>query len=266
MNKKGVAFIFLIELIVLASFVSLMFVGASKIISNEGKYRAFNTENLGLFIERIPSIDNNFYYEFKFVKGNGTMNLSVVFTDDKIMLDSPGAIDKKYLYEYQVPRKFRLNANFESVNTLYFYKYGDTLEVLDYKDDSKLDLMSKFSSINNSILRSKGLTGNYLDYLCGVLADDEINYVIKSNVDADSIVFSKGAADYVERKYNSLTESFSGASDNLNVKLILEDNFNEVLMGSRSFIKSNDCEVSDLSSLNLVVVQSNNPRILGAFS
>jgi hypothetical protein len=69
-SKKGIALMFLFELLMIIGFISLVFAGATKIITHEGKFREFDIYNVGLFVERIPAIEDNFYYRIELITEN----------------------------------------------------------------------------------------------------------------------------------------------------------------------------------------------------
>lgn len=119
-SKRGVALVFLMELLLLVGFIALLFAGASNVISNEGKYRALDTKNVALFLERIPSIDGNFYYEFDLYN-----NSKILIAENDVFLSDVQDLQYKHNEKYYVPKAFQLNKDFSDVKTLHFYKIGN---------------------------------------------------------------------------------------------------------------------------------------------
>jgi len=131
---KGQAIFFLVEMLLLASVVLLMMYGASKLVSLESKYLDFDAYNLALFLERVPSIEGNFRYQFNF-----NTNVSVDFYPDRIALDNALETEKDYkkrfVKEYSNPVSFRLNKiKIKKAEKLFFYKIGNSLLVRDKID------------------------------------------------------------------------------------------------------------------------------------
>lgn len=262
-SKRGSVFIFLMELLLLAAFIGFMFAATTKIVTNEGKYRAFNVENLGLFMERIPSVDNNFYYEFKFVNKNGSMKVKVKFDKDVIYLDKPGTKEPRYFYEYQVPEKFQIAEEFDEVDTLYFYKYGDEFKVLKEKDDDLLyymDLIPNLPMLNPSY---ENLGTNYLSSLCN--ADVSKIFVILQKGDSNTIYFSPETSNFVFNRYNEVVEYFAKKQELSPLSLELISEPEQLLPDLKPFFDVNSCSAG-INELKLVLVDSLDNNIRGRFS
>ncbi len=125
--------------LVLLALIIITFTGyAYKVTVSDAKMIGFDTYNLALFMERTPSIEGNFKYVFQFNK-----SVDIDFQKDTIQLDkSPSLTDKKYAARYANPKNFQIEAKFQNVSKLYFYKIGTQLYA---SDKPKEDLESRLT-------------------------------------------------------------------------------------------------------------------------
>lgn len=226
--KKSSSLMFFIELVLLIGVIGVMFFGASKVVSNEGKYLTLDAMNLALFLERIPSIDNNFVYYFKFKtpQYSNVSYLDIQITDKNVFLDFNGRKSLRYKGEYQNPKTFQFASEdtpieFKKIKGFYVYKIGEEVffeEKIEQKYESLLKKTTyDKTKINNNALffeKNKNIQKSY-DYseICDdtLYSNNEQIWILKtiSNTNPDKelkIYYNLLTKDIAKKYYNDIVE------------------------------------------------------------
>ncbi|MGM5483299.1 MAG: hypothetical protein ACQER9_00085 [Nanobdellota archaeon] len=137
-DKKGMTLVMLIEIILMVSFAIFIMFGAEKIISHEAKYRELDVNNLGLFLERAPSIPYNFYYKINFKN-----NYSLEINEKKVLLDKPDMINKRYIYDLSDLGTYSVDIKFKNIKNIHIYKIGNDMHIKKSYDNNLADRIIK---------------------------------------------------------------------------------------------------------------------------
>ncbi len=232
-SKKGIALLFLVELLLLAGFIILLFTASTKIIKNESKYYVFDSLNLALFLERIPSIDNNFMYEFKFHNP-----VSINITSNEVQIDKSESTKLKYFEKYQNPSEFKFNFHSKNVSKLYFYKIGNSVYIeTENKTAHYSNYMNSFGY--NKTIKSPSkiyyiskLQNTYNEYFDEITKEDlctsnDLVLILYQNSNENSILYNSNSVVYAKNLYSQITESFA-KKENLFNSLFAYNSFEEL--------------------------------------
>ena len=163
---------FLMELLIIVLVIVLLSTFVFRQLTDEAKYHELDSHNLALFLERIPSIDENFKYNFQF-----SNNVSVEFVRDAIAVDNPFTVKKIFIQEYQNPKDYTWEMIFDNVSELYFYKIGNKVHIVE-EPNSDLDLqLTQIREVDLPELQLNFISDKEQDSsnLQFVLSDSEIN-------------------------------------------------------------------------------------------
>lgn len=243
MNKRGIAFVFLMELILLVGFVTLLFVASSNITTNTAKFSELDVINLALLLERFPSIDGNARYIFTFINEN----TSVKITQNEVLLARSEDNSYRFTASYQNPISFRLDGvELRNVSQLVFYKIGNTLHVSEERSstlDSKLGLRKELdhekplsitlrhigdqnTNPRESLHELPFTTHGELFWLHVIPDQQFVSFAKANSIYADVLIYySLSAKPIATALFNSIHELVASSDSSVTIALVPDNRF-----------------------------------------